>query len=467
MRGILAYGAYVPPGRLDRAAIAATLGQPAGRGTRSVASHDEDATTLAVEAARTALRRGGDGLRPRQLVFATATPTYLDHTNAAVVHAALDLDPTVPAWDFGGAVRSWVGALTMVLAADTTTLVVGADVRTGLPGSADEAAGGDAGAAVLVGTGPVVAEILGTASATTEFLDRWRVPGQPYSRQWEDRFGQAQYVPLAQQAVDEVLKTAGVARDDVATVVVAGLHERAAAQVAKSLGATPSQVSGIVGNPGVAQPGLLLTEAFDTARAGDLVLLVTLADGADALLFRATDELVKARTWHPLTETVGRGTRPVPYPTFLTWRGMLRREPPRRPDPEPPAPPASTRHLPWKYGFVAGVCTSCGARHLPPLPTCMTCGHPGEMEPVRLADTHASVVTYTVDKLTYSLSPPVVAVVIDFDGGGRFQCELTDAAPEQVAIGDRVEMTFRRFFQADNGIANYFWKARPVAREDG
>jgi hypothetical protein len=28
-------------------------------------------------------------------------------------------------------------------------------------------------------------------------------------------------------------------------------------------------------------------------------------------------------------------------------------------------------------------------------------------------------------------------------------------------------MTFRRFFQAGNGIANYFWKARPVTGEPG
>src|SRR5437660_4007004 len=40
----------------------------------------------------------------------------------------------------------------------------------------------------------------------------------------------------------------------------------------------------------------------------------------------------------------------------------------------------------------------------------MSCSHPGEMEPVRLADVEASVVTYTVDKLTYSLSPPVAWV---------------------------------------------------------
>ena len=52
-------------------------------------------------------------------------------------------------------------------------------------------------------------------------------------------------------------------------------------------------------------------------------------------------------------------------------------------------------------------------------------------------------------------------MVIDFDGGGRFQCQLTDASPDSVKIGDRVQMTFRRLLTA-NGIHNYFWKARPA-----
>ena len=51
--------------------------------------------------------------------------------------------------------------------------------------------------------------------------------------------------------------------------------------------------------------------------------------------------------------------------------------------------------------------------------------------------------------------------MIDFDGGGRFQCELTDVDPARVKIGDRVEMTFRRLFTAE-GVHNYFWKARPI-----
>jgi 3-hydroxy-3-methylglutaryl CoA synthase/uncharacterized OB-fold protein len=463
---ILGYGAYVPPGRLDRKDIGTTLGQPAGRGTRSVASHDEDSTTLAVEAARVALQRTTGAPAPQRVLFSTATPTYLDRTNAAVIHAALDLDPATAAYDFGGAPRSGVGALTTALDGEVTTLVVASDIRTGLPGSADEISGGDAGVAFVVGPGAGLAEVVSRASVTAEFLDRWRVPGQSHSRQWEDRFGQASYLPAAQQAVEQALKSGGVARDDVATVVVAGLHERARGAVGKSLGAGTSAVSEAVGNPGTAQPGLLLAEALDAAKAGDLILVVTLADGADALLLRATTALEQARTWPTLAETVTQATRSVPYPTFLTWRGMLDREPPRRPDPEPPSPPVSTRHAAWKFAFVAGACASCGTRHLPALQTCMSCGHVGDMEPVPLADTRGSVVTYTVDRLTYSLSPPVIAVVVDFDGGGRFQTELTDAGPDDVAIGDRVEMSFRRFFQASNGIANYFWKARPVTAEE-
>ena len=79
----------------------------------------------------------------------------------------------------------------------------------------------------------------------------------------------------------------------------------------------------------------------------------------------------------------------------------------------------------------------------------------------RLADSRATVATFTIDRLAYSLNPPVVAAVVDFDGGGRFRCELTDVDPTAVEIGGRVEMTFRKISTA-NGVHNYFWKARPV-----
>ena len=78
-----------------------------------------------------------------------------------------------------------------------------------------------------------------------------------------------------------------------------------------------------------------------------------------------------------------------------------------------------------------------------------------------MADVLGTVATFTVDRLSYSPSPPVVFAVVDFDGGGRLPLELTDIDASDVHIGDRVEMTFRKLFTAD-GINNYFWKARPV-----
>jgi uncharacterized OB-fold protein len=78
-----------------------------------------------------------------------------------------------------------------------------------------------------------------------------------------------------------------------------------------------------------------------------------------------------------------------------------------------------------------------------------------------MADRFGSVKTFTVDRLSYTPSPPLVFAVVDFEGGGRLPMELTDVDASDVQIGDRVEMVFRRLSTSD-GIHNYFWKARPV-----
>jgi uncharacterized OB-fold protein len=59
------------------------------------------------------------------------------------------------------------------------------------------------------------------------------------------------------------------------------------------------------------------------------------------------------------------------------------------------------------------------------------------------------------------LDPPNVTSIVDFDGGGRFYCTLTDRDPGQVQVGMRVEMTFRNMHEGA-GIFNYYWKARPL-----
>ena len=466
MNGIVAYGSYVPYYRLERKAIAEALGASAGAGTRCVAAYDEDTTSLAVEAARAALR-GAPGVAPAALHFATASPAYLDKTNAAAIHAALDLDQGAPAFDMLGSVRSGMGALRAALDAGRPTLAALSDVRTGLPGGADEREGGDAAAAFLCASEAAAAPVLATpiawGSATAEFLERWRLPGDRASRQWEERFGEHVYVPLAEAALTEALKQAGVTAAAIDHLLVAGTHGRAVKRAAGAAGTRKGSVgddlTGAIGNTGTAHAGLLLADALDRAQPGALIALVSLADGADAVIWRATGALASRRAHASVASQVARGGR-VPYPAFLTWRGFLDREPPRRPDPERPAAPPSFRREAWKFAFTGSRCQACGTRHLPPQRVCVKCKAVDRMAPERMADVPATISTYTVDRLAYSLSPPVVAAVIDFEGGGRFQCELTDVDPAAVTIGDRVEMTFRRLFTA-SGVHNYFWKARP------
>jgi uncharacterized OB-fold protein len=192
-----------------------------------------------------------------------------------------------------------------------------------------------------------------------------------------------------------------------------------------------------------------------------VVLAVSVADGADAFVLRTTEALAGFGRAATVGQQIAAGNDALPYATFLTWRGMLEREPARRPDPDAPAAPPSFRSEDWKFAFIASRCDECGTRHLPPQRVCVRCDAVDRMSTEPLADVPATIATYTVDRLAFTLNPPVVAAVVDFDGGGRFQCEMTDVDPSQVRIGDRVELTFRRLFTAGNGIHNYFWKARP------
>jgi hydroxymethylglutaryl-CoA synthase len=457
---VLDWGVHLPRWRLDRATIAAVAGAGGGKGTRAVASYDEDATTLAVGAARAALARGGRP-DPASLWFATVAPPYLDKTNATAVHAALQLGRDVPAYDCLGSIRSALGALRAGLDASGPSLVVAADLRTGRPGSADEASGGDGAAALLVGSsddGPLRAEVLAWGTATEELLDRWRPPGESWSKVWEERFGETRYVGLATDAWADALARADLGADAVDRVVITGSHARAVASAARALGVRPDpvvdEVAATVGNTGAAHPALLLAAVLEDAGPGEVVALVVLADGADVVLLRTADVPAAPRRRPVRDQLAG---APLAYGTYLAWRGFLEVEPPRRPAPARPSAAASRRSVDWKFGFV-GSQRGDGSVHLPPSPEDGT--------PRPMADVEGTVVTCTVDHLAYSPNPPVLFAVVDFDGGGRMPLELTDVGAGGIAVGQRVAMTFRRLFTAD-GIHNYFWKATPVMGEGG
>ena len=459
MSGIVRYGSYVPYFRLTRAAIGA------GKGERAVASFDEDSVSMAVEAARDALRGGP---RVDTLVFATTSPPYAEKLNAATVQAALDLPDHVASLELGASSRMGLSGLLLGLdlaTAGRAALVCASDVVVGAPGGSRESQSGDGAVAFLTGSdSDAVARLLGRASATIEILDVWRLPEDRFASQWEERFSADTMGPAIIDTAKRALQAAGVEPAALTTVILDGTNPRSMAGLPRALGLKPEQLADTlaasVGRTGVAHAGLLLARALDSAKPGERILVVSEADGADVLVFEVTDKIKNMPPVRKVDRWIASKRNDVAYNAYLRWRGILPFEPPRRPDPQRPAAPPMHRHERWKLAFVGSRCTKCQTGHLPPQRVCVKCGAVDQMRDERFADTSCRITTYTLDHLAYSLQPPVVVGVADYEGGGRFACELTDVDPKEVAIGNNLEMTFRRLYTGQ-GVHNYFWKARP------
>jgi len=436
---LVGYGAYLPRYRLQR-----------GKTKRAVASYDEDAITMAVGAVR---RLPDSRVEATQLYLATSTPPFWDKSNAGTVHAASGLRDAAYCVDVAG-LRSGFDALR--LASQSGGIAVMSDLRTGRPGSAEEQEGGDGAAAFLFASeGDAIAEIVATVSLPTEVMDIWRQPGARWSSTCEERFASTMSTPVVREAVTRL----GLEAPPTWTLVSA-LNGRFATTTSASFkpvrGTDLLQAHrGDTGYCGAADPGLLLARALDEARAGDTILLVAIAGGADAMLL------------HVLRDGAGSksGLEPLAldYVSYLTWRGLLEREPARRPERASVAAPASFRNRGWKFGLQGSRCTACEAIHLPPQRVCSNCHAVDASAPYDASGRSARIAAFSSDLVSDSPAPPAVAAMIDFEGGGRVMMELAEAKPGELVVGDPVQITFRRTYEVD-ATPNYFWKARPSKR---
>ncbi|MGQ9583666.1 MAG: hypothetical protein ACUVV6_09200, partial [Thermoplasmatota archaeon] len=137
--GVIDIGVAIPWRRLSAGVIAEAWGAGGGRGERAVASHDEDAVTLAVQAALDCLgpRSAGD---VGALYFASVSAPYLERSCGALVAAAADLGASVRTADFSGSTRAGADALCAAVDAvdagrAASALVAAADCRLAAPGA--------------------------------------------------------------------------------------------------------------------------------------------------------------------------------------------------------------------------------------------------------------------------------------------------------------------------------------------
>jgi len=91
----------------------------------------------------------------------------------------------------------------------------------------------------------------------------------------------------------------------------------------------------------------------------------------------------------------------------------------------------------------------------------VNCQARDEFDDYKLSDKKAEVVTFAKDYATTIDYPPKIVCVIDFEGGGRMQAELTNHEPDEIQVGLQVDMTFRKLLDI-RGIHHYFWKCKPI-----
>ncbi len=468
MVGITSMGTYVPIYRLSGDEIARMWGGRSLGGERAVAGYDEDSITMAVAAPLDAMKNMAEKMDG--LFLATTTAPYKEKQAAAIVASALDLDTACYTSDFANSLRA--GSLALKSAIDAvqcgsagSVLVVASDCRIGAAQSTFEQSLGDGAAAAIIGSRNVIAEIEGSYSVFNEFFDVWRTEEDVFERSSEERFvDSVGYRPVLKQVLSVLMDRHKLSSKDFSKVVFYAPDARSHSSLGKSLGFDSAQIQDPlfvrIGNTGAPAALIMLAAALDNAAPGERILFVTYGDGADAFVLRVTEEIHKVRKRPTVIERLERKV-PVTYGRYATWRGLVQMEASRLPERPLLSVQCLSREKRNVLGLYGARCKSCGTPQYPRGRVCVVCHAKDNFEDYKFSHRKGKLFTYSVDTLQQTLNPPGVSGVVDFDGGGRMLCDLTDCDPAKVEADMSVEMTFRKLYQ-NKGINSYFWKAKPV-----
>jgi len=478
MEGITSYGAYIPLQRISRKVISSATGWSTSAasvpGEKAVANYDEDSLTMAVAAAIDCLG-GLERGTIDSLYFATTTPPYRERQNAGIIATALDLRSDIRTSDFSDSIKSGTNALLAAYDAvkagsDRNSMVCASDCRLGKAGSPQEVMFGEGAAALLLGNSDVIASIEGFYSLSYDFMDQWRADGDKYNRMWEDRWvrdeGYTKFIP---EAISGLLKKYGLEIKDFAKVIYPCIYIREHGAIAKRLQLDPAQIQQemltTVGDTGSAHSLMMLIAALEDAKPGDRILVASYGNGSDALFLQVTDQIEKVRQRMGIKKHLESKKELNNYERYSSFRDVIPMEMGFRGEVGPSMVSMMWRDRKTILGLIGAKCKKCGTPQYPYQRVCVNpdCGAIDDMEEYCFADKKGRLFSYTGDSLAFSASPPELYGIVEFEGGGRFNFNLTDCELDSLSVDMPVQMSFRRKF-VDNvrGIHGYFWKAMPA-----
>jgi len=346
MVGIVGYGAYIPRRRIKVEEIAKVWGTDAEsykKGLllqeKSVPATDQDTISMAVEAARHALKRAGIAAQELGAVYVgSESHPYAVKPSGTVVAEAIHATPEVHCADFEFACKAGTEAMFVSLALVKSgwmdyALAVGADTSQGRPGDALEYTASAGAAAFIMGKKNIIAEAEYTYSYMTDTPDFWRREHQFYPQHTGRFTGEPAYFKHVLGAGRGIMARAHLQPKDFAYAVFHQPNGKFPLRAGKALGFEKKQLeTGLlcpsIGNTYSGASPLGLTAVLDVAQPGDRILMVSFGSGAgsDAFVWKVTKQIREVQNRAPKTaEMITRNRIHVDYGTYAKYRGKIRK----------------------------------------------------------------------------------------------------------------------------------------------
>jgi hydroxymethylglutaryl-CoA synthase len=300
MAGIIGYGAYIPCYRIKAEEIARVWNDDAesikkGLNIRekSVPGIDEDAATIAVEAARNAVKHAGIAATDLGAIYVgSESHPYVVKPTATIVSQAVGAGNNLTAADLEFACKAGTAGIQMLMGMTESGMIkygmaIGADTSQGRPGDALEYTASAGGAAFIIGKekSEQIAEILATASFTSDTPDFWRREGASFPSHGGRFTGEPAYFKHITSAANLLFEKTGFKPSDFSHAVFHQPNGKFPLVVAKQLGFSEEQVrtgllTPFIGNTYSGASLLGLAAVLDKARPGEKIFVTSFGSGA-------------------------------------------------------------------------------------------------------------------------------------------------------------------------------------------
>jgi hydroxymethylglutaryl-CoA synthase len=345
MAGIVGYGAYIPRNRIRTETLAEQWGKDPEtiKGglllqEKSVPGLDEDTITISVAAGRAALDRAAiDPRRVGALYIGSESHPYAVKPSGTVVIEALDIGPEVHVADFEFACKAGTEAMFVALGLVESGRVeyamgIGADTSQGAPGDALEYSASAGGSAFIFGREDLLADVVDTASYTTDTPDFWRREGEFYPRHGGRFTGEPAYFKHVLSASHMILERTGLKAGDFRYAIFHMPNGKFPLRVGKTLGFTreqlaPGWVVPTMGNTYSGSSPTGLAAALDVSDPDDLILITSFGSGAgsDSFVLRVTDLLPERKGLAPTVASLLEGPRRyLTYGEYAKYREKIK-----------------------------------------------------------------------------------------------------------------------------------------------